>query len=62
MVYQLGSLVAHAISINFSKHASYPPIYEVFPSLFEPPKPKVQDWQLMKARIEAYNQKRGEHT
>ncbi len=65
LVYQLGALVG----VAFNEPDKYPSsVKEAFPKLFEDlidDEPKQQDWQIMKARIEEYNnaylkQKRGE--
>lgn len=63
IAYQLGQLMSCAIAINFSKQAKFPAIHELFPALFEPPEPKVQDWRIMKERLNQYQserKKRGE--
>lgn len=58
LTYKLGNLIGVAVN----DPSKYPKITEAFPGMFDEPK-RQQNWQLMKARIEAYaaeRRKRGE--
>ncbi|OMF54677.1 hypothetical protein BK138_16085 [Paenibacillus rhizosphaerae] len=59
LVYRLGTLVAYGVN----QPKDYPAPHEAFPGIFEEPKTRQQNWQVMKERIEAYaaeRRKRGE--
>lgn len=59
LIYRLGNLVGCAVN----DPAKYPTIHKAFPGLFEEPKVKQQNWELMKERIAMYaaeRRKRGE--
>ncbi|MCY9513318.1 hypothetical protein [Paenibacillus apiarius] len=59
LVYKLGNLIGIAVN----DPAKFPKVNDAFPGLFDDPKTKQQNWQLMKERIAAYaaeRRKRGE--
>lgn len=63
--YILADLIGASVARLMDKNNKYPAIHEVYPSLFEKPKPQQQDWQLTKARLleyaNAHNKKRSEN-
>lgn len=64
VAYKQAETTAALVSRIFGGNNKVPTVYEMFPDLFpEQSKPKQQNWQLMKARVEAYaaeKRKRGE--
>jgi hypothetical protein len=64
IAYRQADLTSRMVAQAFGSNSKLPTIYEAFPGIFpEESKPKQQNWQLMKARVEAYaaeRRKRGE--
>lgn len=62
--YILADLIGASVARLMDKNSKFPAIHDVYPSLFEKPQPKQQDWQLTKARLleyaNAHNKKRSE--
>lgn len=62
MDYKLADLIGSSVSRLLNKGAKFPTIYEAYPGLIEPERPKEQDWQIAKERLlryaEAHNAKR----
>ncbi|MCM1564926.1 MAG: hypothetical protein NC238_03020 [Dehalobacter sp.] len=65
VAYRQADLIAALVGIRFGSKQQAPNLFEAFPGIFseEEVKPKQQNWQVMKARIETYaaeRRKRGE--
>lgn len=64
IAYRQSDLIAILVGRLFGTKANVPLLHEVFPGLFpELERPRQQNWQMMKARIEQYaseRRKRGE--
>lgn len=61
IAYHQANLISHLVSISLGSKQSHPELHEAFPGIFpelekraEMQKVKQQNWQIMKARIDAY--------
>lgn len=53
--YSTARTITQGIAVAFGKE-KFPQLHEVFPTLFEEPKPKQQDYRKIQAIMMAYNE------